>query len=375
MPMSGAITRTGGAFARPVGGGDIDSQGVIARAGGWFNRTISGAISSSGALASLKIAIFMVGTVSYQLYVGATYAVQVGGSLVLNAVVTRLGKFRRRVLSKHVLLETGLDLLLEGGGLVYLEGQKVLNFVGTVSRVVGQKAFSLAATMDFAGSLLRWQHIAKSLSGAATPAGALSRVFRVFRFAGSQLSFDATATKKYVAHRLLEAAITLDGAVTYSIGIIARTISAALTLTGSVHKRMFFTLAGTLSFAGSAARKTGLQVARALAGAISSSATVLATRSILKRTVAGVIDPAADILWEFGAKVYGILSFSATVARKVIFYRSESGSADGSGTASNSGIRAVRALAGVINFQGIARRVTDYVKKGLGKFGFNIKDN
>jgi hypothetical protein len=372
---AGAVARSG-IFARPVGEGDIDLHGSIASIGSKIKRVVSGAISSSGALSAFKVRLFLVGTLTYQhLSAGATYLVSIAASISPTGALTRLGKFHRRVLSKRILLEDGLDLLLEGGGLVFMEGQKVLSFAGDVVRVVGLKAFSLAGSIDLAGSLLRWQHIKKAIAGSITPAGTLSRMFRVFRGVAAGLSFNTTAAVKYSAHRVLSAVIITAGTLERTAQVLNRAISGSLSFSGKLRKKMVVSISAALSFGGSIAIQAAFTYYRAVAGALSFAATILPTRSRLKRAVSGAIAPAKTLLWELGSKIYGVLSPAGAVVRKVVFYRSQSGNLDKSGTASNTGIKAYRTVAGVLNFRGLARQVTEFVKKGLSKFGFNFDED
>jgi hypothetical protein len=372
---AGVITRSG-IFTRPVGDGDIDLHGSIASIGSKIKRVVSGAISSSGALSAFKVRLFLVGTVTFQhLSPAATYLVSIAASISPTGALARLGKFHRRVLSKRILLEDGLDLLLEGGGLVFEEAQKILSFAGDVTRIVGQKAFSLAGSIDLAGSLLRWQHIKKAIAGSVTPTGALSRAFQAFRGVAAGLSFNTTAAVKYSARRVLSAVIITAGALDRTAQVLNRAISGSLSFTSKLRKKMVVSISAALSFAGSLSIQAAFTYYRAVAGAVSFAATILPTRSRLKRVVTGTITPAKTLLWELGAKVYGVLSPAGAVVRKVIFYRSQSGGLDKSGTASNTGIKAYRTVAGVLNFSGLARQVSEFVKKGLSKFGFNFDED
>lgn len=372
LSLAGDAIRPGSRFFRPVGEGDMDLHGAISRAALQFARTVTGALTFVGT--AFVERFFLVGTLTWKFVsAAATYQRSLAASLGLDGAVTRLGKFRRRVLSKRILLEDGLDLLLEGGGKVFMEAQKVLSFTGTLTRRVGLLAYTLSGVLGLAGSLSRWQRIAKSLSGAITPSGALSRFSHWVRFGGGGLSLDATGSPRYYARRLLSAVISAAGAVSRK-GIFARSASGALSFAGKLRKRLMVTVGGALSFAGSAAAQAAFKYYRALAGAMSFTATIARTGKV-KRTISGAISPAANLLWELGAKIYGVLTFAGTLARKVIFYRSEGGTLTSTATATKSRLFAVRALAGVLNFRGLARRVTQFVKKGLSRLGFNFDED
>jgi hypothetical protein len=332
-----------------------------------LKRSFSSTISFAGSAARVA-EYWLIGTLTWIRVRAAA------GNLTASGALARMVHFRRRVISKHILLEDGLDLLLEAGGKIYLEATKVLSFSSALVRVVGAKSFSLASTLSAGGSLARIVNAGRTIAGAITPAGALSRFYRVGRGLMSILSFNSAVSRTYKAMQAISATLSFSASLTRSV-VFARSIAGALTPAGRVIKKFYRNVAGALSFAGALTLAAAAHYFRTIAGALSPSGA--AARSLIryKRAIAGVITSGGTIMAEIGAKIYGVLSADGLLARKIMFKRSDTGSMAPSGSGSITHKVMHKTASGVLLTWGLDRRSAQFDKKGLSRYGFNFDED
>ena len=337
LSFAGSLTKRAFFYDRSVTGTLSPGAGAVTRTRMWVNRTLSGALTYAGSGTFLATVV----------------------ARLLSGAITPAGALARRTVQSRA-VSGSISFV---GSLVY-DIVAAVFMVGTLTWRRGTDVLSAAGSLAFGGTLTRFVHFKRQVLGKH-----LTMVDGV-----SPLTLVGGGKILLVGQKVLSFSSTL----TRSLGGRAISIAAALNFSSTISRvpAIGRTLAGSLSPTGALSR-FGHFIKRAISilsfdGAL--SGTLLTAKHYL-RTVTGTLMPAGNVLYEAGQKIYGVLAVVGTLTKKALYRRlGGTGDIDMTGEHKRSYLLSHFTLTGVLNPRGYARKIADFVKKGLMRMGFNISN-
>jgi len=371
MPLSGTVARQ--ALFRREAVGSLVATSSLSKVR-HILRTVVGSLRLAGALGS-----------------AAHFYRSVTGSIYFTATTDRVFRAFRVIAGSLYWTGNAVGSLLEE---LAKTVQGALRFASTVTRTAYKATRTVTGNLVMTSALTKQAHFFRTIAGSFTWAGTVTRGL-IERTVAGVLYFASTLQRKVTFSRTVSGELRFASSLDRTVHFF-RTIAASLTFTSTLSKlaRYFRTAFGSLTFSGDASKLrkvfktiTGalsfasstdkvFRAFRTVSGSLGTLSATLTRKVHFYRTVQGAIRFAGFLSYIMGEAIYGVLRFTSTLTRKVTFFRSTSGSLRASGEAQKQ-YHVFKTVIGNLWFSGraLVPALTNFVKKGLNRFGFNFKED